>query len=104
MVDFNSTTFFLRSATSLFDIFDFGVVFVDGLAAAFDDVFAFFGCFLVVVEEGALFRSFGAGRVDFSASAADLTQTTLTDRRSGGLDDLPLFLLTCLVRMVRNRR
>ena len=57
-------------------MFDFGVVLVDDLVVVLEDVFAFFGCFLVVVEEGGLFRFFGAGRVDFATAAADLTQAT----------------------------
>ena len=60
-------------------MFDFGVVLVDDLVVVLEDVFAFFGCFLVVVEEGGVLRFFGAGRVDFATAAADLTQATRTD-------------------------
>ena len=63
----------------MLDALGFDAVFVDGLAAALEDVFAFFGCFLVVVEEGGILQFFGAGRVDFATAAADLTQATRTD-------------------------
>ena len=44
-----------------------------------EDVLVVLEDVLVVVEEGGLLQIFGAGRVDFATSAADLAQTTLTD-------------------------
>ena len=79
MADFNSTTFFLRSATSLFDVFDFDAVLVDDFVVVLEDVLVVLEDVLVVVEEGGLLRFFGAGRVDFATAAADLTQATRTD-------------------------
>ena len=79
MADFNSTTFFLRSATSLFDVFAFDAVFVDALEVVLEDVLVVLEDVLEVVLEGGLLRFFGAGRVDFAASLTDLAQTTLID-------------------------
>ena len=79
MADFNSTTFFLRSAISLLDVLDFDAVLVDVFEVVLEDVLVVLEDVLVVVEEGGLLRFFGAGRVDFAASLTDLAQTTLTD-------------------------
>ena len=65
MADFNSTTFFLRSVTSLFDVLHFNGVLADDLVVVLEDVLLFLDAFLVVVEEGALLQIFGAGRVEF---------------------------------------
>ena len=44
-----------------------------------------------MVEEGGLFRIFGAGRVDFSASVADSTHTTCTEQGIRALEACPFF-------------
>ena len=71
MADFNSTTLFLRSLTSLFDVFAFNGVLADDLVVVLIDILVVLEDVLVVVEEGGLLQFFGAGRVDFAASLTD---------------------------------